>query len=118
MLPGMAVLRASGGADYPLGTEALIGRSRRCEVRLEGGGVSSQHALMRWTGAAWELRDLGSRNATWVDDVRLEPGVRVVITEPQVLRIGNAVLTVIDDGPRTCSSGSSGGAGRSPRRAG
>lgn len=37
------------------------------------------HALLRWTGKAWELRDLGSSNGTFVEGERLEAnGVRVL----------------------------------------
>lgn len=108
---GMAVLRVSGDTNHPLGTESIIGRSRRCEIRLEGASVSSRHALMRWTGSAWELRDLGSRNGTWVDGTRLAPGVRVVVTEQTAVRVGDVVLTIVDDGPPDLFVRESGGSG-------
>lgn len=43
-------------------------------LRLSARVVSGEHATLTWTGQGWELRDLGSRNGTWVDGVRLEPG--------------------------------------------
>ena len=37
--------------------------------------VSGVHAELRWTGAAWEIKDLGSRNGTYLDGRRLDPTV-------------------------------------------
>jgi hypothetical protein len=53
--------------------------------------VSGQHAVIRWTGAAWTVRDLGSTNGTWVDNVRLSPG------EERELRTGSRVVFGIVD---------------------
>lgn len=39
--------------------------------------MSSEHAVVRWTDGRWELRDLGSRNGTFVEGKRLAPGQRV-----------------------------------------
>lgn len=36
--------------------------------------MSGEHATIGWSGIRWELRDLGSRNGTWVDGRRLQPG--------------------------------------------
>lgn len=45
-------------------------------LRIRDSRVSGHHALLRWTGTAWEVRDLGSANGTWVDGQRLQPGQR------------------------------------------
>ncbi|MCB9777033.1 MAG: FHA domain-containing protein [Alphaproteobacteria bacterium] len=52
----------------------LIGRADHCALRLSAPTVSGEHASLRWTGQQWVLRDLGSRNGTWVDGDRVEPG--------------------------------------------
>lgn len=36
--------------------------------------VSGAHAEIRWAGSGWTVRDLGSRNGTFVDGQRLAPG--------------------------------------------
>src|SRR5262245_20260497 len=51
--------------------EHLIGRSARSCLVIDHQLVSAQHAALRWTGAEWTLRDLGSRNGTFVEGVRI-----------------------------------------------
>jgi pSer/pThr/pTyr-binding forkhead associated (FHA) protein len=61
----------------------VLGRSRDCDCVLAGPSVSRRHAELRRDGARWLLRDLGSRNGTRVNGVRLldeaevAPGDRV-----------------------------------------
>lgn len=52
----------------------LVGRSATCFLRLTGTEVSGEHALVLWTGGGWSLRDLGSRNGTYLDGRRIEVG--------------------------------------------
>ena len=52
----------------------LIGRAPSCTLRLDDPHVSGEHATLLWTGTQWELRDLGSRNGTFVAGERLQPG--------------------------------------------
>lgn len=53
----------------------LVGRSPSCFLRLSAAEVSSEHALIQWTGGRWTIRDLGSTNGTYVNGRRLEVGV-------------------------------------------
>lgn len=46
----------------------LVGRSRKCELRLAHGSVSGEHAVIWWHDGRWWLRDLGSRNGTTLDE--------------------------------------------------
>jgi hypothetical protein len=71
----VAVLRKlPAGNDILLEPEHLIGRDPKCTLVIDEAYVSARHAMLRWTGGQWELRDLGSRNGTFVDGVRLIPG--------------------------------------------
>jgi hypothetical protein len=72
--------RARCGRTCELTAEHLVGRSSGALMSLADERVSSHHALVRWTGEGWEVRDLGSRNGTWVAGVRLEGG-RVSLLE-------------------------------------
>ena len=49
------------------GESLEIGRDPQCGLVLEDSRVSKRHARLRWTGAAWALEDLGSRNGTIVN---------------------------------------------------
>jgi FHA domain-containing protein len=48
-------------------------------LRLDKKYVSGEHATVAWTGWAWEVRDLGSRNGTFVNGNRIEPGNPVAV---------------------------------------
>jgi len=60
----------------------LIGRSERCDLRIDEQYVSTEHASIRWNGQVWHLKDLGSRNRTYVN------GASVSATDPVVLNPG------------------------------
>ncbi|HEY6078750.1 MAG TPA: FHA domain-containing protein, partial [Polyangiaceae bacterium] len=71
----MAELRRTDGTrSCLLMNEHLIGRGPQCALRLSAAYVSTQHALIRWDGHAWELLDRGSRNGTLLNGSLLEPG--------------------------------------------
>lgn len=79
----MAKLRDSAGKDLILAAEHLIGRGPQCTLRLSGPYVSTQHALIRWSGSQWEVLDRGSRNGTRLNEQWLQPG------KPQRLSVGD-----------------------------
>lgn len=62
------------GTEQTLPGRCILGRSANATVRLDDPRVSGEHARITWTGRHWEIRDLGSRNGTWVDGRRLEAG--------------------------------------------
>jgi FHA domain/Domain of unknown function (DUF1707) len=75
-----------------------LGRSRDCDCVLAEPSVSRRHAELRRDGARWLLRDLGSRNGTRVNGVRLLdeaevcPGDRVSFGDAR-FRLGEAPRT-------------------------
>jgi hypothetical protein len=72
-----------------------LGRSRDCDCVLAEPSVSRRHAELRREGGRWLLRDLGSRNGTRVNGVRLLdeaevcPGDRVSFGDAR-FRLGEA----------------------------
>jgi hypothetical protein len=78
-----------GGHRVPLESHNLVGRSRACVLRLEDPRVSKVHAQLQWSGARWELRDLDSKNGTWVDGRRLDSGQRVEVEDGAELAFGS-----------------------------
>jgi hypothetical protein len=81
---------------------ALVGRHERCNVRLPNPCVSSEHAAIGWTGREWCVRDLGSRNGTYIDGERIPPGERRPVHRGMTLAFGiadHAWLLVADDAP-------------------
>lgn len=75
-------------------SEATIGRAPECDLVLPDRSVSRAHAMIVLSASGATIRDLGSRNGTWVNglrlgsDRRLRPGDRV--------RLGCASLVVAE----------------------
>jgi FHA domain len=98
----MAQLRAvDGGASLPIPAHCLVGRSGACSLRLTAADVSNEHASLSWLEQRWELRDLGSRNGTFVNGAGLSPGKAVPLRREMTVRFGTTGPTwrVVDDGP-------------------
>lgn len=83
------------------GSSCLVGRGTASQLVLSNAWVSGQHATLRWTGARWELRDLGSKNGTWVRGKRIEPGTWVELNAGDTVGFGRAEepWTLAEDAP-------------------
>ena len=67
----------------------LVGRSPSAALRLQEVHVSGEHATLIWAGGHWEVRDLGSRNGTWVDGKRITAGEAVVVENGVTIAFGD-----------------------------
>jgi pSer/pThr/pTyr-binding forkhead associated (FHA) protein len=83
------VVDGFGGA-HPLGAKAVIGRNHDGNLVLLAGSVSRQHAELTRAEAAWTVRDLGSRNGTFVNGVRCQG--RTPLPARALLKIGDVAL--------------------------
>jgi hypothetical protein len=70
----VALLRSTSDLWIPLPAHCVVGRSRMCALRIADAVLSAEHARLWWSERAWWVRDLGSRNGTFVADQRLPPG--------------------------------------------
>jgi hypothetical protein len=82
--------RVDGTRSCLLMNDHLIGRGTQCALQLTAGYVSTQHALIRWAGHAWELLDRGSRNGTQLDGASIEPGRAYRLAQDSVVTFGHA----------------------------
>jgi len=58
--------------DLELGDAVLtIGRQADCGLVIEDPSVSRRHAAIEWAGEGHTIRDLGSRNGTWLRGERI-----------------------------------------------
>jgi hypothetical protein len=78
----------SKGRTKQLEPELLVGRAPTCALRLDLRYVSAQHAVLRFTAGRWGVKDLGSRNGTFVDGRRIRPGHDVSIEKGARLAFG------------------------------
>lgn len=89
--PRVLVLRKR--SDLREGQAVAIGRTPDTDLVLSDHSVSKHHAAFhRVGGTHWELEDTGSKNGTWIDDLRLIPGVPVRIESKEELRFGRIHL--------------------------
>jgi hypothetical protein len=87
----MGLLRAlQAPEDVVLYPEHTLGRSKSCLLRVSHPGVSALHAVIFWADEAWFIKDLGSRNGTFVNGRRLAAGVREPLTKGTKLELGAA----------------------------
>lgn len=76
--------------DFPF----LIGRAFPAKVLLTQPGISSQHAEISVDGKRVVVRDLGSRNGTFVEENRINVKA---LTLPCVVRLGATVILKLED---------------------
>ena len=98
----MALLKhRATGERYSLSSSYIVGRAPASNLELTNRLASNTHAEILWNGTGWELRDLGSRNGTFVGTRRLLPGERVTIRRDTRIAFGDAEdpYELEDDGP-------------------
>ncbi|MCH8246678.1 MAG: FHA domain-containing protein [Bacteroidetes bacterium] len=61
--------------------ENVVGRSEECEVQIEDRSLSRKHAIIEISNDTATIRDLGSKNGTYVDDE--------AVTKPTTVNPGN-----------------------------
>jgi transcriptional regulator with PAS, ATPase and Fis domain len=74
--------------DRLRGAQLRIGRDDGVAIKLDGPGVSREHAELYRQGPLYVLRDLGSTNGTWLGGRAIE---HAPITPGSVLRVGDWV---------------------------
>jgi pSer/pThr/pTyr-binding forkhead associated (FHA) protein len=78
------------GAAHAVAAKSSIGRNHEGELVILASSVSREHAELRKTDAGWTVRDLGSRNGTYVDGARVQG--RHNLTERSLVKIGDVAL--------------------------
>ena len=70
----------------PAGGQLRIGRAPDCAVVLDHPSVSRSHAEIRDAGDAWRLHDLGSKNGSFIDGLRVNDAA---LARASWLRVGD-----------------------------
>lgn len=74
-----------------VGATTLIGRFEDCDLRLDSTSVSRHHAVVKQEGNGFYVEDLGSRNGTYVNGIRI--GAATPLHDGDELRIHDTTLT-------------------------
>jgi pSer/pThr/pTyr-binding forkhead associated (FHA) protein len=70
--------------------EVVIGRDEDCQIRLATDDVSRRHCLLKSTPEGLVVIDLGSRNATFINDMAVTG--EALLKPGDLLRVGPAVF--------------------------
>src|SRR5690349_12162659 len=69
---GRLIHDVDDGKEVTVGPEPMVvGRDPACALVVTDSGISSMHAELTATPNGVRLRDLGSKNGTWVGDLRI-----------------------------------------------
>lgn len=82
-----------------LHTDALIGRSTECNLRLASGQVSRRHCKLLISDEQVAVVDLGSSNGTFLNDEKITSKVEIPIPPGSALSIGPARFIVEYEDP-------------------
>lgn len=91
----MARLKLSN-RTLTLSPRVLVGRAGSCQLQLDDPRVSGEHAVLSWDGQGWFVRDLGSRNGTFVDGERAQPGRKVTLAAGITLAFAERRCSLLD----------------------
>lgn len=73
----------------------LIGRAPTCEVVVKDERCSRRHAEVFYEGKTWHVRDLESRNGTFLQESRVEESQ--VLEAGNVIRVGRTQIIFVND---------------------
>lgn len=83
-------LVSSGGTRHRLPREMIFVGRDDCELMLQSRSVDKQHAVINYEGGTDEhkVKDLGSLNGTFVNDVRIQEQMYITLKLEDKLRFG------------------------------
>jgi two-component system, cell cycle response regulator len=92
----VVIYGAELGKKYNLESPTMIiGRSSKCDVQIDQESVSRNHCKLINTGKSVMIRDLGSTNGTYVNDVPIDEHV---LRDGDLIKIGRSILKFLTGG--------------------
>ena len=70
------------------GGRRSVGRIEGCDIVINHGSISRQHAAFTLVAGAWKLEDLGSQNGTFVNDQRIQS---CLLKAPCTIQFGQVI---------------------------
>ena len=83
------------GGTHAIGATTGIGRNQDGDLVVLASSVSREHAQLTQTVSGWVVRDLGSRNGTFVGGIRTEGEVELPMRT--VLKLGDVALWFVPE---------------------
>lgn len=72
----------------------LIGRDKSCRLQIDDPLVSRRHATIEFISKVAYIKDLGSTNATYVNNNPLKPNEQKRLRRGDIIRIGKTQITI------------------------
>jgi hypothetical protein len=82
------LVHRTSGIRLDLCAQHSVGRSSQNHLTIPEPWISSSHARFDWTGVGWEIRDLASKNGTYVDHKRLNSGEPMGLVSGALIAFG------------------------------
>jgi len=99
VVPSLRIVVETPGqpnVELPLDVDTLlIGSSSDCDIVVTDGGVSRQHCEIRIDGRGIAIRDLDSKNGTYIGEIKITEAEIPISTR---IRVGNSCLTLLPNG--------------------
>lgn len=76
----------------------ILGRELTADISIGENSISRQHTEFAITEAGIQVRDLGSTNGTYVNDVRLEKDTAPLLSDGDLIRCGSTILKFLKEG--------------------
>jgi pSer/pThr/pTyr-binding forkhead associated (FHA) protein len=93
---------ASGATIPVLHGKLLVGREEDCQVRLESEFVSRHHCVLLMDDYTVRIRDLGSKNGTFVNNNRVGTH-ETILSSGDIVSIGEMVCYIEFSTPETAT---------------
>lgn len=97
MKVALVMFKADGTRrEFPVKPDGfVIGRKNNCDLRIPLSSVSRQHCVLKVGGDQVQLRDAGSSNGTFHNNIRV---TEAVLAAGDEVVVGPVVFTVVIDG--------------------
>jgi pSer/pThr/pTyr-binding forkhead associated (FHA) protein len=76
------------GTSFNLEPETIIGRGPTNTIQLPESFISGVHTQLRFHNGLWYVTDANSRNGTYINNQRLEPGKPLVAKPGDIVQVG------------------------------
>jgi pSer/pThr/pTyr-binding forkhead associated (FHA) protein len=93
LVPGGTPLVMSFAPDQPI----LVGRSKRCTLRLDSADISAEHARIGFESGEFWIEDLGSTNGTFIQHQQIAGRVAVPPGTPIVLGREVSIVGIVSE---------------------
>jgi len=89
-------LNSRAGDILNLQPDTSFGTEVNNDIILKDKYISRYHARLQWDGANWWVEDLGSRNGTFINQIRCTPKTRQLLPIGSHLQAGDMIFELLD----------------------